>query len=50
VYARFMEDKILQDEEGRQKSHRKSALENTATELDIRQLKRQHGSVLQSGR
>ena len=46
VYSKFIEDKVLQDEEQRvsQKSQRKS--ENQVTEHDIRQLKRQHGSVL----
>ena len=47
VYHRFVEDKIAAEEEGQQA---KQGVDGPVVETDIRQLKRQHGSVLQSGR
>ena len=51
VYTKFVEDKMLAEEEAvlPSKSQRK-AQDSGPTDSDIRQLRRQHGSVLQSGR
>lgn len=47
VYSKFVEDKLLAEEEQHlPKMSQRKVSDGQATEQDIRQLKRQHGSVL----